>query len=206
MKIKITLWLILIALYMAFHFGYRTAGSTQLYRINETVAFELHPETDVFNGVTIRGYSQTNPIIRFFCGACQADYSRVDMAHANYIKGDYVYSGYPQNEGPKTEIVNLRTGETLNVDVPDDASGMIDLQTLPEYRERGLVADEQFRLRADYVRANFPLLSTYTGRCLWINFAFMILAFLLTFPGVLLGILDAFASDDDNTFYYSDNS
>ncbi len=196
MKIHTVLWLILIALYIVFHFGFREIGGNRLYRINDTIAFELQSETDEFNGVTVRGYHRTNALVRFLCGACEVDYGEVDMPQANYRKGDWVYSDYPQHEAAKTDIMNLRTGEVTNVDVPGYTSGKIDLTTLPEYRERGLVADEQYKLRADYVKANFEPLSTYTGMCVWIHVVFGILAFFLIFPKILVGILDAFANDD----------
>ena len=196
MKIRIILWLILLALYLSFHFGFREIVGNHLYRINEQIAFELQSETDSFNGVTVRGYRQTDPIIRFMCGACEVDYEAVDMPQANYIKGDWVYSGFPQHEAAKTDIVNLRTGEALNVEVPGNLSGTIDLTTLPEYSERGLQADERFKLKADYVKANFEPLSTYTGVCIWIHIVFGILALFLIFPQILISILDAFSSDD----------
>jgi len=196
MKIHTVLWLILIALYIVFHFGFREIGGNRLYRINDTIAFELQSETDEFNGVTVRGYHRTNALVRFLCGACEVDYGEVDMPQANYRKGDWVYSDYPQHEAAKTDIVILRTGDAINVDVPGNPSGMIDLQTLPEYRERGLVADEQNKLRADDVKANLEPLSTYTGMCVWIHIIFGLLALLLIFPNILVSILDAFARDN----------
>ncbi len=191
MKISIILWLILIALYAGFHFGFRTGGETQLYRINDRIAFEVATDYDQTygNGVYIRGYKKTNPLIRLLCGACSVDYDETDMPQANYIKGDYVYSGVPQHATAETDIVNLRTGETLNVNVPSD-SPTVDLQTLPEYRERGLVAGEQFKLKQDYVKANFELLSTYTSRCIWIHIIFGVLALFLMFPKIFFEFLE----------------
>ncbi len=194
MKISIILWLILIALYAGFHFGFRTGGETQLYRINDSIAFELLSTPNSFDDVTIRGYRRTNPLIRFMCGACEANYGEVDMLRANYIKGDWVYAAHPQFKSFGTDIVNLRTGEMLNVDVPNNDESLIDLQTIPEYRERGLVAGEQYRLKQDYVKANFELLSTYTSRCLWIHLAFGILALFLIFPRLFGFVLEMIAS------------
>lgn len=203
MKIRIVLWLILIALYAAYHFGFRSVGGTHLYRINDSIAFELQSATDSFNGVSVRGYRRTNPLVRFMCGACEVDYDEVDMPSAKYIKGDWVYTDYPQHETAKTDIVNTRTGEAINVDVPGNPPE-IDLATLPAYCERGLTAEPQYKLQADYVKAHFELLSTYTGMCIWIHIIFGILAFFLIFPRILLDIMDALASDDDNTVSYTD--
>ena len=199
MKINVILWLILIALYAVFHFGLREIGGNRLYQINDRIAFELRSETDLFNGVTVRGYRPTNALVRFLCGACEVDYSEVDMPQANYRKGDWVYSGYPQHEAAKTDIVNLRTGDAINVGVPGNPSGTIDLATLPEYRERGLVADEQYKLRADYVKSNFEPLSTYTGTCVFIHTAYGIVALFLIFPKVFFAIMDAYADDNGST-------
>ncbi|MGI8639694.1 MAG: hypothetical protein ACR2MG_07045 [Pyrinomonadaceae bacterium] len=175
--------LIFILIYAVFHFGFRTGGETQLYRINDRIAFEVATDYDQTygNGVYIRGYKKTNPLDSFLCGACSVDYDETDMPQANYVKGDYVYSGVPQHATAKTDIVNLRTGETLNVNVPGD-SPTVDLQSLPEYRERGLVAGEQYKLKQDYVKANFELLSTYTSRCIWIHIIFGVLAFFFLVP------------------------
>lgn len=199
------LWLSFIALYAGFHFGFRTGGETQLYRINDRIAFEVAADYDQTfgNGVYIRGYKNNNPLVRFLCGACSVDYDETDMPQANYVKGDYVYSGVPQHATAKTDIVNLRTGETLNVNVPGD-SPTVDLQTLPEYRERGLVAGEQYKLKQDYVKANFEMLSTYTSRCLWIHIAFGILALLLIFPQIFSALMNAFAGDDGSSDWTND--
>ena len=205
MKLKTILWILLIALYAVYHFGFRNYGDTALYRINDSIAFELQPATDSFNGVTIRGYRKTSALVRFLCGACEVDYSEIDMPQANYRKDDWVYSGVPEHKTAKTDIVNLRTGETLNVEVPGTSSGPVDLLTLPEYRERGLQAGEQYKLKADFVKANFRPLSTYTGACIWIHIAFAILALFLIFPGLLIAILEAFANDDNDTGSYTDN-
>ena len=96
MKIKIILWLILIALYAVFHFGFRETGGNRLYRINEQIAFELHPETDSFGGVTVRGY-QGRRDSRLYVRLGAVDYDEVDMPRARYIKGDWVYSDFPQH-------------------------------------------------------------------------------------------------------------
>ena len=199
MKIYVALWLILIALYAIFHFGFKEIGGNHLYRINDQIAFELQLETDSFNGVSVRGYHRTNALVRSVCGACAVDYGVVDMPQANYRKGDWVYSGFPQHETAKTDIVNLRTGETINVDVPGNRSGLIDLTILPEYRERALTAEPQFKLHSDYVKANFEPLSTRTGTCVFVHIAFGIIASLLIFPKVFFAMMDAYANDNNST-------
>jgi hypothetical protein len=204
MQTRLILFIFLFALYAGFHFGFRNLGGTRLYRINDRIAFEVLPETDLFNGVTVRGYRPTNAFIRFICGACEADYAEVDMVSAKYIKGDFVYTDYPQHEKAKTDIVNLRTGEAINVEVAGNPA-TVDLLALPEYRERGLRADDKYKLTADYVKANFAPLSTYTGTCIVVHIVFAVLAFLIAFPQILLALINAFASDEtDSTSYLGD--
>ncbi len=184
---------IFILIYAVFHFGFRNVGERQFYRINDELAFELLSKRSSYNEVTVHKYRQTNPLIRFMCG-CAVDYSESEMPDAQYIKGDWVYWGYPQYSTVKPDIVNLRTGEVLYVDAPKNDENLTDLQTIPEYRERGLVADEQYKLTQDYVKANFERLPTYTSRCLWINLAFGILALLLIFPRLLSFVLEMIAA------------
>jgi len=210
MKIYIGLWLILIALYAVFHFGFRTDGSTQLYRINDKIAFETRPDDDQsLGGVTIRGYRQTNSIISFACGACSAHYSEVDMPQANYIKGDWIYSGFPQHETAKTDLVNWRTGEAVDVDAPADFKFGDDLSKLAAYRERDLKAGEEYKLTQYFVKANFQPLSTFTTRCVWIHIAFAILALFLIFPPLFFWVMEVITRANDpnepSNYYGNDN-
>ncbi len=73
---------------------------------------------------------------------------------------------------------------------PQNDESLFDLQTVPEYRERGLVKGEQYKLKQDYVKANFELLSTYTSRCIWIHIIFGVLALFLMFPKIFFEFLE----------------
>jgi hypothetical protein len=124
------------------------------------------------------------------------------MPLADYIKGDYVYTATPQYQTApgtaKTDILNLRTGEKITVDVPDKPSGTLDLSTLPAYKERGLVADPQYKLTVDYVKANFAPLTVYTGICIGIHIGFAVALAFLIFPPLFFGLLEAIFSGDNN--------
>lgn len=185
------LWLIFLAIYAVFHFGYRTDGDAQLYKINDRIAFELHEANEYTNGVAVRGYRPTNAFVKFFCGACQIDTSSVDMVNAKYRSGDYVFSDFPQHDKCPTDIFNLKTGEAINVQPPADFKFNDDLSKLAEYRERGLFADEKFRLNQDYIKANFEHLSTFTERCIWIHLIFAVVALFLAFPKLIIYCLEA---------------
>ena len=201
MKLKIVLWILLVALYAGFHFGFRNVGERQFYRINDSIAFELLSKPNSFNEATIHSYQQTNPLIRFMCG-CEINYNYSELMDAQYIKGDWVYWGYPQHSTVRADIVNLRTGEILNVDAKDEM--FFDLQTVPEYRERGLVKGEQYELKADYVKENFERLWIYTGWCIWIHIGFGILALFLIFPRFFLFTVEILAGvfDQNNPSNY----
>lgn len=194
MKVRLILWLLLLAVYAVYHFGFREAGGARLYRIDERIAFEVQPETDSFNGVSIRGYRRTNALKSFLCGACEVDYGAVDLPSAKYIRGDWVYTDRPEHEQAKTDLVNLRTSETINV----EAAEKTDLENLPAYRERDLLAGEQYKLTAAYVKTNFTPLSTYTGTCVFAHLLFAALAFFIAFPQIPKRLLDAFAHQEDS--------
>lgn len=184
---------IFILIYGVFHFGFRNVGERQFYRINDELAFELRSRPNSYDEVTVHGYRRTSPVIRFMCG-CEVD-SESDVLDAQYIKGDWVYSGYPQYSTRQPDIVNLRTGEVLHVDAPTNDESILDLQTIPEYRERGLVKGEQYKLTSDYVQANFERLWIYTSRCLWIHIIFGVPALALTFPKISCEVLAAVFSN-----------
>lgn len=191
MTLKIALWILFFAVYAVFHFAYRAGGDAQLYRINDRIAFELHEANEYTNGIAVRGYRPTNAFIKFICGACQVDYSEVDMVNANYRSGDFVFSDFPQHDKCLIDIVNLKTGEAIDVKPPADFEFHDDLSKLAEYRERGLFADEKFRLNQDYVKGNFEHLSTFTDQCIWIHLIFAVVALFLAFPKIVLWIIEA---------------
>ena len=183
--------LIFLTIYAVFHFGFRKGGAEQLYRINDKLAFEVQPETETYNGVSIHGFEPTNKIIAFLCGACQTNGDKVFMTNAEYRSGDYVFTDFPQHEIAKTDIVNLRTGETIEANVPADFKFGDDLSKLPEYQTRGLNKSDANELTQDYVKANFQPLSSYTSRCAYINFLFAVIGLTLAFPKVIFWIIEA---------------
>ena len=189
---------IFLVAYSVFHFGFRTGGDGQLYRINNSVAFLLQTPDENFNGVTIRSVSPTNAFVRFIGGAYQVDnQGAVDMPHVNYRQGDFIYTGVPQNEWSTADIINIRTGEIVNADVPKDFKFGDDVSKLPEYKQRGLVKTDENKLTQGYVKNNFEHLSTFTDRCLYAHLIFAVAALLLAFPKVSIALLGAFFQSFD---------
>lgn len=189
--------LIFLTIYAVFHFGFRKGGAEQLYRINDKLAFEVQPETETYNGVSIHGFEPTNKIIAFVCGACERENSSVWMQNANYRQGDWVFTDFPRHEQAKTDIVNLRTGEAIEANIPADFKYGDDLSKLPEYQTRRLVKADENKLTPDYVKANFQPLSSYTSRYAYINFGFFIAALLLAFPKLIFWIIEATVQSAD---------
>lgn len=204
MKRYIVLWAILAALYASYHVLYREIGGPKLYRISDGTAFELTSANEFYNGLSVRGYRETPAVVRLACGACAVTYDRIDMPRAAYMKGDWVYSDAPGNAAAKTDILNVRTGQAIDVLIPEGAPSIVDLATLPEYRDRGLVADPALALRADYVKTNFAPLSTFTGSCVLAHVIFGLLALFILFPRPFLALLEGLArgiDQNDSTRY-----
>ncbi len=188
---------IFILIYAVFHFGFRAGGAEQLYRINDRLAFEVQPESENYNGVSVHGFKPTNKITAFMCGACQTDDESDYMMNAKYRQGDWVFTDFPQHEQARTDIVNLRTGEAIIAEVPADFKYNDDLLKLSEYRTRGLVKSDENKLTREYVLANFQPLSSYTSRCAYINLLFVLLGLLLAFPKLIYFIIDATIEAND---------
>ena len=189
--------IIFILIYAVFHFGFRAGGAEQLYRIKDRLAFEVQPESENYNGLSIHGFKATNKIIGFLCGACQTDDESIYLANAKYRSGDWIFTDFPQHEQAQTDIVNLRTGEAIVANVPADFKYGDDLSKLPEYTTRGLVKSDENRLTRDYVTANFQPLSSYTSRCAYVNVLFVVFGLLLAFPKLIFFIIDATIEAND---------
>lgn len=200
--------IIFILSYAVFHFGFRTGGAERLYRINDNLAFEVQPESENYNGLTVHGFKPTNKIIGFLCGACQTNDESVFLANAKYRRGDWVYTDFPQHEQARTDIVNLRTGETIEANVPADFKFNDDLSKLSEYDERGLIKSDEYKLTRDYVTANFQPLSSFTSRCVYINVLFLVAALFLAFPNLIFWVIEASiqACDPNDPSNIYDNS
>jgi len=183
--------LFFLTIYAVFHFSFRTDGAEQLYRINDKFAFELQPGSETFNGVSIQGYESTGKTIAFLCGACQTNDESVFLANAHYRYGDWVFTDFPQHEQAATDIFNLRTGEAIIAEIPADFKYGDDLSKLPEYQTRGLVKSDENKMTQEYVAANFQPLSTYTSRCAYTNFGFVIAGLILAFPQLILWLIRA---------------
>lgn len=191
--------IIFLVAYSIFHFGFREVGAGRLYRINDRLAFEVQPENENYNGITFHGYKRTNRFICFFCGEYEPEDRFVWMVNVKYRRGDWVYTDFPQHEQAKTDIVNLRTGEAIEVNLPEGFTYGGDISTLPEYQERGLVKADEFKLDQTYVKANFEPLSTFTDRCLYAHLIFAVAALFLAYPKMFLHVINALAEANDPT-------
>ena len=195
--------------YAVFHFGFRSGGDGRLYKINDRIAFELQTPDENFNGITIRSFRPTNAFVKFICGACEYDKNgAVEMVNVKYRSGDFIYSDFPQHETVKTDIINTRTGEAIEANVPGDFKPDDDFSKLAEYKQHGLVKADENKLTRDYIKANFQPLSTFTDRCLYAHIIFAVAALFLAYPKLIIHIIDALAAANDpndsgNSYDYS---
>lgn len=191
--------LFFVTLYAVFHFGFRKGGAEQLYRINDELAFAMQPESENYNDLTIHGFKRTNKLVCFICGEYERDDAKISMVNVKYRDGDWVYTDFPQHEQARTDIVNLRTGETIEASIPADFKFGGDLAKLAEYQTRGLGKADEFKLTQEYVQANFESLSSYTNRCVYAHIIFAVAAFILAFPNFILSVTGAFFNSLDPT-------
>jgi hypothetical protein len=190
---------IFLVAYAIFHFGFRSGGEGRLYRINDRIAFELNDPAEFYNGIAIRSYHRTNAFVRFICGDCELDSKGdVDMVNVNYRQGDFVYTDVPMHEIALTDIVNVRTGEAVNVAAANNFKNGDDVSKLDEYRIRGLAPAQENRLTQEYVTANFAGLSTFIDRCLYANLIFAAVALILAFPTLWLEVAAGMFDGDGN--------
>jgi len=155
----------------------------QLYKINDSLAFEVGR-----GYVSLVSYQRTSGIY-----ALAGDYEHapnegknVFMVSADYLKDDYIYSTFPMG---KTTIVNLKSGETVGKLVDSDPLNdpdfkPIDASQLPEYRQRGLVFEDRYKLTPEKVKAEYPVLSTYNERIFIVEMAFFCIFILLVMAGI----------------------
>lgn len=163
-------------------------GSTyQLYKVTDTLAFEIGRQR-----VSLVSYEKTSGLYSL---AGEYQHTAVDAAgsvfivSADYLKDDYIYTSYPIG---RTSLVNIKTGEKVGSLVkPSTASAdykPMDAGQLPEYRQRGLVLDEQYKITPDKIRANYQALNTYSENLFIVQAAFGLIFILLTLGSVPLVI------------------
>lgn len=164
------------------------SGSTyQLYKVTDTLAFELGRQQ-----LSLVSYEKTSGLYSL---AGDYQHAAVDAAgsvfliSADYLKDDYIYTSYPIG---RTSVVNIKTGEKLGPLVKPSSSSAeykpVDVGQLPEYRQRGLVLDESYKITPDQVKANYLPLNTYSEKLFMVQAAFGLIFTLLTLGGIPLVI------------------
>ncbi|NUP10398.1 MAG: hypothetical protein HOW73_30475 [Polyangiaceae bacterium] len=153
----------------------------QLWKIDDHLAYRTgkHPDD-----VAVVRYKSGAIPFRPVCGSCDLDGSLLNTAQ--FKKGAWVYSEYPELEG--VDVVNIETGEKFEVDAKKPEPGKrSDPSTIAFYRDRGLTFDDDLRLDARRVAKEATPLSTINESCIVFNAAFfllfglMVVALLLVF-------------------------
>jgi hypothetical protein len=185
---------LLLVLFVIFNLAYRLGaggvrfyGGTasfnrqfdhQLFKIDDTRAFLVHGES-----VAVVKYASAYAPFRLVCGSCTPDGSVLNLA--DYRKGDWVYSRYPEFEGP--DVYNLRTQEVITLDVPrPKGTARVEPAKVPFYAEHGFTFDEALALTPEKVAKEFETLSTMNESCLTFNAAFYLLFALMLLVGAPL--------------------
>ncbi|HWR38996.1 MAG TPA: hypothetical protein VN611_05820 [Patescibacteria group bacterium] len=160
-------------------------SSYQLYKINDSLAFELQ------NGrISLVSYEKTSGL---YALAGEYQHTPVDapgsvfMVSADYQQEDYVYSANPMG---RTTIVNVKTGEKVGQLVKADPLAAdykpVDARQLPEYRQKGLVFEEQYKLTLGKISEKYQRLYTYSEKLFVLEMAFMLIFFILALAGIPL--------------------
>lgn len=163
-------------------------GSTyQLYKVTDTLAFEIGRQQ-----MSLVSYEKTSGLYSL---AGEYQHTAVDAAgsvfivSADYLKDDYIYTSYPIG---RTSLVNLKTGEKLGPLIKPSSGSSdykpVDAGQLPEYRQRGLVLEEQYKITPDRIKANYQPLNTYSENLFIVQAAFGLIFILLTLGGIPLVI------------------
>lgn len=164
-------------------------GSTyQLYKVTDNLAFEIGRQQ-----VSLVSYEKTSGLYSL---AGEYQHMAVDVdgsvfiVSADYLKDDYIYTSYPIG---RTSLVNIKTGEKVGPLVKHSSGSAdykpVDAGQLPEYRQRGLVLDEQYKITPDKIKANYTPLNTYNENLFIVQAAFGLIFILLTLGGIPLMIL-----------------
>lgn len=158
-------------------------GSYQLYKINDTLAVYIDKTGTI---IEIMSYGKTS---RLYTIAGEYDLNGGDifMVSADYQKGDYIYTAY--TDGPTT-IVNIKTGETVGR-LTENNGEPVDPGTLEDYRKRGLVFDEKYRLTKEMVISQFEKLNTFNDNLFKILIAFLFVfgVFILAGLAMVISVL-----------------
>lgn len=165
----------------------RTGGAAAaLERDPQEVMFEVDMKTAFFvdssGNISIVEYERGTFPFWPICGTFERTVQHVPAVH--YMKGDWVYTGYPQFIGP--HAYNLETGEVVSVKARMPLLGTgVDPSEIPAFVERGLDYDAKAELDVDRIlESGFRQMRTINGSCITLNAAFMVMLALL---GVVWG-------------------
>ncbi|MDC3958775.1 hypothetical protein [Polyangium jinanense] len=177
------LWIIVSIYYWLGAGGVRAHGASMSFERQHDFALLQIDDGRAFRvdkyGVSITKYRRgTFP----FCPLCGVNESAgTVMNGAQYRKGDWVYTDYPQ---PFNEAVNLKTGEVIDIPAAEDQ-----LEKPPsEFAARGLDFESESKLDAGRFLAEFTPLSTINESCIVFNMAFLLIFAVLLVVGIVLAI------------------
>jgi hypothetical protein len=154
-----------------------------LFKIDEQRAFSISGSGHISVVKYCSGVFPLKPL----CGFHSLDGSVLNLA--DYKKGDWVYSGYPELGG--RSAVNLRTGEVIETERTARRRGdysRSDPTRVPGYARLGLTFDERLRLTPAEIVHGYRQLSVINESCLTYTVAFLLLFALWLMVGVPLAL------------------
>lgn len=162
------------------------SSTYQLYKVTDNLAFEIGSQS-----VSLVSYEKTSGLYSLageYQHAAADAAGSVFMVSADYLKDDYIYTSYPL----RTSIVNFKTGEKVGPLLKSSSGSTgynpLDAGQLPEYRQRGLVLDEQYKITPDKIKANYKPLNTYNENLFTVQMAFGLIFLVLTLGGIPIAI------------------
>ena len=165
--------------------GFRVRGASfsfgreheyQLYELDDHRAFLTQQDR-----VEIVEYRH-DPAFLGLCGECARGKSI--LLRADFRRGDWVWSRYPDFEGP--DVFNLKTKKVLALDVPKPKTGVIAAEDVPFYVDHDFTFDDDDKLTPEKVAKEFKPISTAREMCVILNAAFTLALAPLAILGVVL--------------------
>jgi hypothetical protein len=153
-----------------------------LYKIDNRRAFNVRvSDSPGFDSFSVVNYRRDFSPLGWVCGSCVLDGGVINVI--DYRKGDLVYTDMPHLMG--TDVANLATGETFDVDAPEPPPGQtVDPAQIALYRELGLTFDEQYKLSVANISSSLERLPARAESCVVFQLAFWFVFGVLLLLGI----------------------
>lgn len=135
-----------------------------LYKVNDDVAFSIGKS----NYISLVKYKKTIFPFCYLCGEFESNGTVVNGAEFKFE--DWFYTEY---SNPFSEAYNIQTQELI--DIPEKGLQGEDLKVNELFIQKNLLFKENNKINPEFIKANYPSLSTLNESCIIFNAAFGIL-------------------------------